>query len=189
MPSTIRAFIAIELPDAVRAVVRDVQQRLRTRGIDAKWVRPENLHLTLRFLGDIAPEQAAGLGALLGRATCSRPRFSLAAQGLGVFPGMRRPRVLWCGLGGDLEALSGLHAELAGGLAAAGFPDDDRPFRGHLTLARFKGPLDTGRLLAAIEAVGTYPPVPFAVERVCLLQSQLTNAGPIYTRLAAAGLK
>ena len=104
----VRAFIAVEIPDVIKAAMREVQDGLRKSGADVGWVRPEGVHLTLKFLGPVEAGRIRGLAAALERAVGGVKSFPLKAKGIGVFPSARAPRVVWLGLEGDMGALSAL---------------------------------------------------------------------------------
>lgn len=188
MTQPLRTFIAIELPVAVSRELAAIQQRLRDRGLKLRWVKPGNIHLTLKFLGDIMPADIQDIEPAMQTAAQATPPFDLTVQGLGVFPGIRRPRVLWSGLGGAPERLARLYSSLEDDLAERGIAREKRPFKGHLTLARIKGALDSRRLLSAIEAEGLFEPLPLPVSELVLFQSRLQPAGAVYTPLVRIGL-
>ena len=187
MPATIRAFIAIPVPVMVRTFIGDIQQRLRGPGMDVRWVRPENVHLTLAFLGDIDAARVAAIGQQIDTAVMKIPSFSLSAGGTGVFPDLRRARVVWIGLKGDIDRLIALKTRLDALLATVGFSPERRTFRPHLTIGRPKR-----RLPAAV--VGVFDQMQdaasetFRVEQVNLYQSTLKPTGAVYTPLYTAPL-
>ena len=158
----IRAFIAIELPPAVRALLDTVQKELReSMGEGAgsvKWVRPEGTHLTLQFLGDVRTDQLAAIEQGIERACAGVGPFELNVEKLGVFPNLRRPRVIWIGLEGseqDKATLNRLHAGIAAQLSALGFKPD-HSFKPHLTLGRVRDAVTRDELAAIVETF-TYP--------------------------------
>jgi 2'-5' RNA ligase len=112
MPASLRAFIAAELPGDLRPELGRVQAALAAAGVRARWARPESIHLTLKFLGQVPVEAIARVAEGLAEAVDGQPAFRLAVGGLGAFPGLRRPRVVWVGLAGDIEALAGLQRRL-----------------------------------------------------------------------------
>lgn len=183
MTPPLRTFIAIELPMAVSRELAAIQQRLRDHGLKLRWVKPGNIHLTLKFLGDIMPADVQDIGSAMHAAAQATPPFDVTVQGLGVFPGILRPKVLWSGLGGAPERLVCLHSSLEDALAERGIAREKRPYKGHLTLARIKGALDSRRLVSAIEAEGMFEPLPLAVSELVLFQSRLQPTGAVYTPL------
>jgi 2'-5' RNA ligase len=189
MSQTIRAFIAIELPPAVVSVLEDVQQNLKALRLKARWVRPENIHLTLKFLGDIDPGDVAKLHRAMMAAAAGSAPFSLALGGIGVFPDPKRPRVVWAGFAGSMQPLMDLQRNLEDRLAEAGFPKDKRAFKGHLTLGRFKDRTDAGLIRQAMDRYPHLEGGPFEVARLILFRSELNPSGAVYTRLKQADLR
>lgn len=186
---TVRAFIAIEMPHTVMEVLERSRRVLQHAGISLRWVRPENVHLTLRFLGDISTDAINEVrNALEKTGSCCSP-FSLQVKGGGVFPGPARPRVVWLGIEGDVGGLKNVYKNLTGFLVMHGFPAEKRPFRGHLTIGRVKGRLETGRLLSALELLMPEESPPFTADRLCLFKSDLTPQGAVYSALARVRLQ
>lgn len=185
---TIRAFVAFELPDSVVASVRELQHGLKALKFKVRWVRTQQLHLTLKFLGDIGTERVDSIHRALALAVEGLTPLSLAARGLGAFPGIRRARVLWLGITGDVEGLLQLQRMIDLNLAAIGFAPEQRPFKAHLTLGRAKGDIDARKLLEAVQKYQDYRSEPFEVKRIELIRSDLKPEGPEYTRLATVAL-
>ncbi len=188
MGKTIRTFIAFEMPATFLRLAEGLQDRLRNRGVRLRWVRPQNIHLTLKFLGDILPEQMDDVVSAMNRASGTESSIALTAQGMGVFPGIKKPRVLWIGMGGQTDRLAQTVATLENCLEGAGFPPERRPFRAHLTLGRMKHALDSRQLLQAIEHEGCFEPEPFQATEMVLFKSDLRPQGAIYTPLARVPL-
>lgn len=183
MSDTIRSFIAIGLPEPVIAHIREVQSGLKARNLKMSWVRPENMHLTLKFLGNIKPSDVESIGReMAGAAKAYRP-FSLSAKGLGVFPSIKRPRVVWAGLRGDMAALIDMQKDLESRLEKIGFPKENKPFRGHLTLARGKGKIDSKSLLDSMNEIGHFESPVFVADELVLYKSDLKPSGAVYTDL------
>ena len=183
MAETIRSFIAVELPPEVRRQIGQLQEGLRQKGVKARWVNPDNLHLTLHFFGDIATEKIDPIREAADAAGSGSGPIRLAARSVGVFPGLRKARVIWTGVDGDLEALAILQQRLAAALEPIGFPPPRRRFRAHLTLGRFKKAPVPERLADAIEALGGFSSRPFTISQLILFKSRLTPEGAIYTRI------
>jgi 2'-5' RNA ligase len=189
IPGTLRAFVALEIPGEVLKTLEAVQSELRRRGVRARWVRPEGMHLTLKFLGDIPADRVAGVADALQSAAGRCGGFRLTAAGIGVFPGVRRPRVIWAGLSGATAALAQLQREIEERLAAVGFSREARDFHGHLTLGRFSA---EGHGTPLADVVASYASTIFGdveVREVALFQSDLRPQGPVYTALAKAKLR
>ena len=183
MPETIRTFIAFELPDTVLSALGRLQDDLKNRGLKAKWVRLQSIHLTLKFLGDIQADQVDPVAHQLAAAARGTGAFSLGAKGIGVFPNIRRPRVIWTGLAGDLETLGELQRNIDRALSEIGFAREKRPFKGHLTLGRFKGRTDSHRLAAALEALTEFDTRTFTAQQLVLFKSRLEPTGAVYSQL------
>lgn len=188
MGEKIRAFVAIHLPESVLHAIGKAQDRLRRCGFDIRWVRKEGIHLTLKFLGDIERDTVNRVRAAMEESAKGCSAFNLQGQGLGVFPNARRPRVVWVGIAGEVAALFALQGRLESELEAIGFARDKRRFRGHLTLGRVKGRLDTHRFMKAMEELGPFETGSFCVESVALFQSTLRPQGAVYSKLAKVRL-
>ncbi len=188
MADTIRAFVAFSLPADIIGHAAGLQSALKAQGLRLRWVKPQNLHLTLKFLGDIPAADAADVGRAMQRASQGTPPLALTVQGMGVFPGIRQPRVLWIGLGGQVEALQSLCARIEDELAGLGFAREKRGFKAHLTLARFKGRVAPDDLVQAFEQLGDYAPKPFEAKHLVLYKSDLRAQGAIYTPLTEVWL-
>ncbi len=190
----VRTFIAIEIPPAAQVTLAAVQEALQTvRGArDAvKWVRPEIIHITLQFLGDVPAARLSAVGEAVARACADVPTFTLRLSGAGAYPNTRRPRVLWVGLAGKLDVLAHLQSMVERELAGLGFPPEDRGFSPHLTLGRVRRDADPNAVRALGEAVAGLhieESAPFLVDAVQVMRSDLYPEGPIYTRLRTVSL-
>jgi 2'-5' RNA ligase len=177
---TIRAFIAIDLPAEIKAALGRVAETLGSslpRGA-VRWVRPAQMHLTIRFLGDTPLDRLPAIVAALDGAATGRAPFTLRLDGVGCFPNARRPRVVWVGLGGDGTALLAFKAALDAGLAPLGWPPEEKPFHAHLTLGRVKDE----RAAHGVDWTADVPPLELRVTAIHLIESQLRPDGPIYTQ-------
>ena len=181
----VRSFLAIKLPIQVIDAIEDLKGRLADAGIRARWVRPEQVHLTLRFLGDVPAVKFDSIRSCLTDVTEGVAPFSLSVQGLGVFPGIRRARVIWAGIGGETGLLEMLHARLEESLEKIGFAPETRRFSPHLTIGRMKKPPSPAMLTGAIRDCGQYSPLPFKVQGIHLIKSRLTKHGPVYSELGS----
>lgn len=186
MPPTIRAFIAIELPPSVISLLEKTQQGFKSAGLRAKWVRPENIHLTLKFLGNIDPGDIDKIGEAMSDAVKNFDPFTLAAGGVGVFPGIKRPRVIWVGLGGQTQSLFAVQRKLEDNLAVIGFAREKRQFKGHLTLGRFRQAVDPHTIQRVIQEHADLKSEEFTANRISLYQSDLKPTGPVYSDLKQA---
>lgn len=192
-----RAFVAIEMPDPVLRQIlngqRRMMQQLRTQQLErlVRWTPADNLHLTLRFLGEIDEEQRSQLEQSLARVAQKHPTITLFADGVGCFPNARRPNVIWCGIDGDLPALQRLQAEVERAACAVGLAAEEKPFKAHLTIGRLQRNAHSSQLQAVGASVthldATTPkterPVSALIQEVRLVRSELTPSGPLYTPL------
>ena len=183
MPETIRTFIAFALPDKILSALDRVQRDLKACGLRAKWVRVQGIHLTLKFLGDIEAHQVDPVADKMAAAVRGIDPFLLGAKGIGVFPNIRRPRVLWTGLAGDLKPLADLQRMIDAALSDIGFTREKRTFKGHLTLARFKGRTDSRQVAHALEAFAGFETPTFTAQQLVLFKSQLEPTGAVYSQL------
>lgn len=184
---SLRLFVAIDLPAEVRQALLRVQDDLRRAGADRlRWVRPEGVHLTLKFLGEVAAERVDAVEAAL-RSAIEPFELRLRLATLGGFGGVRL-RVVWVGLEGDVEPLAALAEQIERALTPLGFPRERRPFAAHLTLARVPDatPRDERERLASLLRRTSPSPMPSMVAtEVSLMRSVLGQGGAVYTRLAA----
>ncbi|MFA5309854.1 MAG: RNA 2',3'-cyclic phosphodiesterase [Dehalococcoidales bacterium] len=193
MMEQIRSFVAIELPQDVKRALASLEEKLKASGgAPVKWVEPESIHLTLKFLGDIESGAAGGITAALKEAARGTRPFSIAVSGLGVFPDTRRVRVVWVGLTGDLDILAGLQKRVEAALVPLGFPAEGRAFTPHLTIARvrdYAAPDARQALGQLISKTSFGASHEIKVSGFSLMRSQLTREGPVYTRLSTIGLQ
>jgi len=180
---TFRAFSAIDRPESVKSFLSEAQEALKLYGFRVKWVRPQNIHLTLKFLGNTATADTDKIAEAMTLAAKNCPVASLTAKGIGVFPNVRRPRVIWAGLNGQLEILANLQQTLDAHLADLGFPRETRAFKSHLTLGRVKGKIASDRMKAAIDKLKEFESEPFETNQVVLFKSKLRPTGAVYTRV------
>lgn len=188
----IRSFIAIEMPPEVRKSLTRLQQGLKAGGPPVKWVEPENLHLTLQFLGNIDAAKAGDITAAIEKAAVGMRPFRIEIGGLGAFPDTRRVNVVWVGLTGELEKLEKLQKNIGANLTPLGLPPETRPFTPHLTIGRvrdFARPEERITMGRTIEKTDYSVKYKVDVAAVNLMKSQLTREGPIYSKLAAVALK
>mgnify|MGYP002624202542 CR=1 FL=1 len=181
----IRAFLALSLSPETRDHIHNLQQKLRPSLPPLNWVRPEHIHVTVRFLGTIPAQMVDQLFDAL-RGLCARiPPFMLNIQGIGVFPHTRSPKVLWAGLTGSVDRLIGLQEHVQIVLEPLGFPIEDKSFHPHVTLARIKS--DWGKVGKALTAGGYLESrdvvSAMAVDHMVLYRSELSSSGPCYTVL------
>jgi 2'-5' RNA ligase len=184
-----RLFTALELPRAVKDAAGQVQAGLKSSGADVKWVGPQGMHLTLKFLGEVDETLLPGVTRALETACRGRAALELELRGCGAFPGRGRPQVVWLGLGGQVEELAALAGAVDAAMAALGFDPERRPFRAHLTLGRVrrrgKGrkPPSSAPLSRALAGVADYRGPSFRAQRAALIKSTLTPRGAVYDPL------
>jgi len=181
----VRAFIAIELPETLKKKLGALAASLSTSKMAAKWVKPKNLHITLKFLGEVPEEGLSAIITVLEKLGQSYDQFTVKAEGFGCFPARGKPRVLFVEIG-QRRILQTLVAELEEHLAELGFSKEGR-FKAHITLARFKGTHNLSRFKQGLETV----PVNecFTVDALTLYKSILTAVGPTYQAVHVAKLK
>lgn len=181
----IRAFLAVELSSDIREKLSSLQQQLKKTLPPINWVRPESIHLTLKFLGYVEPSRISQLLSVLEAIGKKQNNFSIDVHGVGVFPQVKRPRILWVGLSGNTPALQDLVLEIESMLEPFGFPPEEKSYHPHLTLARIKrenatvgAALLENRILESEQRLGT-----LHVDRFTLFQSDLDSSGATYTAL------
>jgi 2'-5' RNA ligase len=189
--SLVRAFIAFELPQTVLDKIERLQEQIKQdvpSGL-VRWVRPEGIHLTLRFLGDVPEIQISDIASAMHQACRPYARFDISIAGLGCFPNASRPRVIWVGVGEQTGTLAGLQQEVERSLVPLGFSPETRTFHPHLTLGRVKG-----RDRERVQALGEYVTRAkvkighIQMASVSLIRSELLPGGAVYTQLAEAKL-
>lgn len=189
----IRSFIAIELPEEVRAGLRRLQNELKLPEHSfVKWVAPDGIHLTLKFLGNISPQKVTDITSVMEQASQGISPFHLEVTEVGAFPNMRQPRVLWVGIKGEIDKLVAWQQRLDNGLVPLGFAKEARAFTPHLTLARLRegcspgDKRDFGEMVTKTPVEMSYK---FNVTSLNLMKSQLLPGGAVYSRLAEVKLK
>jgi RNA 2',3'-cyclic 3'-phosphodiesterase len=192
LPEELRLFIGCELPEDWLTALAEASRTLAKNGLGGlRWVRPEGMHLTLKFLGDAGRHLLPDLSDALHTACQGQPAFNLRLGALGSFGGRGGVRVVWAGIEGDVKALQILQRRVDDAVGQLGFARELRPYSPHLTLARVpeSAPSDTGaRVAAALRRVKPAETGPFIVSETSLIRSQLGPGGARYTRLAAAAL-
>lgn len=191
----IRAFIAIELPEELKQQIAALQENLKRSGADVKWVEPRNLHLTLKFLGNIEEAQVAPLTEALRSSRLLPPPFSLTFEGIGAFPKTTSPRVIWVGLTKGCKELERLVEAVETVCEEARFPKEERPFKAHLTIGRLPARRTARQagirwrdrlalLIKRIQVAEFRSSSSARIDRLILFQSTLSPQGPTYTPLA-----
>lgn len=181
-----RTFIAIDLSAAARDEIERIEKELQKTDAPVGWVKPERIHLTLKFLGDVGDEQIEDIKAALEKVASGASAFRLKPLGCGAFPTIKQMRVVWVGVHGEEEALLCLQKEVEKAMALLGFKPEDRPFRAHLTLGRVKGRQNLRALQEALLAHQTFEAEAFDVTELVLYKSELRREGALYTPLFRA---
>lgn len=186
----IRAFIAIELPETIHQKLDEIEKQIQTRAGErarraVRWVPASNMHLTLKFLGEVSTGNVQALAQILKNEANRHARFELTIQGLGAFPNLRHPRVIWVGTEGPAE-LANMQKAIDAETRQLGYPAEERPFSPHLTLGRISQNAHPDEIAQVVRAlsemqVGMLGQVP--VERIHLFRSDLRPAGAVYTSL------
>ncbi len=184
-----RTFLAFKPPDAIGHRIEGLQNRLRAKELGARWVKPTNIHLTLKFLGETDPAAGAAIQSAMQAAVAGQAPLELALGGVGGFPHLNRPRVLWLAVEAASERLQTIQHVLETRLALCGFQSEKRRFKAHLTIGRIRNPKRWRAADAAIaRGLQDLPPEPFTVDALIWYESRLCPGGAQYTALARAPL-
>ncbi|MBN1351281.1 RNA 2',3'-cyclic phosphodiesterase [candidate division KSB1 bacterium] len=179
----LRIFIAIAIPAEIKTRIDDLQSALKGFRSRISWTKPDNVHLTLKFLGDVEKQSIEAVSAAIDSACTGAAPFELSVQGTGAFPNSRAPRVLWVGFEGELEKLFDLQKHVERELAAIGLPEETRKFSAHLTIGRVKSLSGIQPVMQTL-AASVFDGGKFVVNQVDVMQSVLHRDGAIYTRLS-----
>jgi RNA 2',3'-cyclic 3'-phosphodiesterase len=189
---THRLFVALEPSDPVRrrigAAAAAIRRASARAADEVRWVPPENVHLTLQFLGAVPEERVPAVEEAVRAAAAGSHPLSLEVKGAGGFPNARRPRVVWIGLAGDVDALGALVADLGRRLAPLGFPPEERRFSPHLTIGRARDGRGAPGLAGAVAEAAQADGITWRVSDVVLVESHLSPHGPRYEALVRAPL-
>ena len=189
LPSPLRTFIAVELDDEARCQLKTLQMALQPLVPPnlVRWVAPENVHITLKFLGDTQPDQVAAVTSALDGVGPTLAPFQVTLAGRGCFPNFRRPNVIWVGLVDHGQRLQKLVAAVERSVSPLGWPTEARPFRPHLTLGRINDNAtsrERGLIGAAVELFEVGELSTLAVSALCFIRSDLKSSGPVYMALS-----
>jgi RNA 2',3'-cyclic 3'-phosphodiesterase len=182
----IRTFIAIDLPPGLREDLESLQSKLQKADAPVSWVKVDRVHLTLKFLGDVAPERINSFRDALAAVSGKTSPFRLKPLGCGAFPSIKQIRVVWVGLQGDDEALRKLQQEVEKAMIPFGFEPEGRPFKPHLTLGRARGKQRLHKLQDLLLANHGFEAEDFDVTELVLYKSELRPEGARYTPLFRA---
>ena len=176
----LRAFIALDLPDGLKKEMEELLFHLKKAGADVKWAHPQNMHLTLKFLGDTPPDRIAHVKNFLEVLSRKQKPFVMHCAGLGGFPDLDHPRVLWVGVDEGEEELKALARAIESEAAEIGSPKEERAFSAHLTLGRVRGRMNLERLVREMKGTPFLSAEKAAMDHLTLYKSHLTAEGPLY---------
>jgi 2'-5' RNA ligase len=190
---TVRSFIAIELPEETRKEIGSLQTRLKMNDQNyIKWVSPDSMHLTLKFLGDIDTAKTGEILEAIEESVAGVSPFRLKISGLGVFPNLKRIQVVWVGISGEINTLRQIQNDIETILAVLGYPEEGREFTPHLTLGRVRYSVPSQDMMKFANIItSTIFEIPgeIIVDSINLIESQLRPSGAIYTKIGSAQLK
>lgn len=189
MKPTIRTFVAVEINAAVRGRAAELIEQLRAASADVKWVEVQNLHLTLKFLGEVASRETARVCEAVQRGAAELEPFKLEVRGAGAFPNARRPRTIWLGSGSGEQEMVALHGAIEKPLKKLGYRPEHRRFHPHLTIGRVRrggpGVAELGQL---VQQQADFFAGRITVSELVVFSSQLDRTGPTYEALSRAKL-
>ncbi len=177
-----RTFIAIELPEEIKKQIEQLQAPLKRTDTFVSWVKPGNIHITLKFLGEVPEDKINEVFSATQKALEGTRKFTMSLKGTGVFPNLRRPRVIWIGTGSGEEELSIMAKRIEEEMERVGFPKEKRKFSAHFTVGRVKSPRNIEKLMELVESTD-FQTEDIEVNEVVVMRSQLHPAGAIYTPL------
>lgn len=182
----IRAFIAVELTPDVQDILAVVQAQLKKSGADIKWVRPKNIHLTLKFLGNIPSENITRIYDAMRDTVKEQHPFSITLTHIGAFPKIERPKVVWIGAEENQSDIRQISTSLEERLASLNFKKEERDFKAHITIGRVRSSLNRHHLIKALKTFRLEHAIIQHVDHITLFKSTLTPKGPIYEILEQA---
>ena len=185
MNNIIRIFLAVKIPGDIIALIRGLQRDIQAYNLNVKWVKPENIHLTLNFLGNTHISELKDISCAMEGVASDFTPFLLSAKGVGVFPDLRRPKVIWIGLFQETDSLALLQKQISIRLDNIGINTKKQRFKGHVTIGRVKGKgqMDKTLLDEILNTHQQFCSKTFLVDRIYLLQSELKPTGPVYSKL------
>jgi len=185
----LRTFIAIELDESVQTSLRDIQTELKSVGADISWVRPRNIHITLKFLGEIPLKKVKAVTEMLPEVFSQIPSFPIELGGLGVFPNIEHPKIIWVDVCKGAAGVKRLAATLENALCRLGYPKERREFTAHVTLGRVRSMKNADALGQAIQNFKFKQSFAQTVSKIVFFKSTLSSQGSIYEPLATVELK
>ncbi len=186
-----RVFVAIDIPEEIRRRAAYYIEALRSafRNTRVSWTRPEKLHLTLRFIGDVDDSQLEDLQRIVAQSMNAIPRFTLRIQSTGVFPSVRKPRVLWLGISDDTSRLPEISGRIDSELEKCGLTPDKKQNQPHVTIGRIKNTGAESERLARLHLNSKIEPVEFPVRELVIYESTLLPTGSVYSSISRHILK
>jgi 2'-5' RNA ligase len=184
----IRTFIAVDIAKPIRDRTIALQETLARTGTEVNWVEPQNLHVTLLFLGEVDNREVPRVCQLVAGCTQKHAAFPMSVETVGCFPNPRRPRVVWVGIGEGAEPLCAIHDALEVALQDLGYRREERRYTPHITLGRVKGDHPTDELAAVLAKKADWKAGEMTVQELLIMSSELTPKGPMYTVLSRTKL-
>lgn len=188
MTNSLRSFIALDLCNEQKAILKNIQTRLKAADADVKWVEPDNFHITLKFLGIIPQHEITPIAEIMDSQAKETASFSIEFGGLGAFPSVERPDIIWAGLTQGQQQLTALADILEEALFLRGFPKETKKFHPHITIGRKRTNHNINALSAALKTTPLISTVQKALH-ITLFQSDLSSDGPRYSVLHQSHLK
>ena len=189
----IRAFIAVQLPEGLKKELADLETQFKKNSPPViKWVDPNSIHITLKFLGEISTDSIEELMLAIEESARGIQPFQLEVRELGAFPGLDRTQILWVGIKGAVEKIEELQKRIEANTAQLGFSRENRPFTPHLTLGRVRDgarPNELQRIGKLLSEINFYASHHVDVKAIDLMKSRLTPTGAIYTCIGSVKLK
>jgi len=184
-----RTFIAVGISSEARERIAQIQAEFRSVGPDVKWVEPENLHITLKFLGEVEKERLLEVIEKTKLGVGEISNFKVHLSGLGTFPSVKSPRIVWVGVSQGKDELRRLSEGIEENLSHLGFPKEKRGFSAHLTIGRVRSPKGKEKLVKKIEELEATDVGEFPVDKVLVMESQLSSKGPTYRIIEVVNLR
>jgi len=187
--NTIRAFIAVEIDNQTKQKISELISDLKKSNADVKWITENQMHLTLKFLGNIDENKVADISNALSRIADNLSAFTINFSGLGAFPGMNHPRVVWLGVNKGAESLIKLNEKIETAMEKTGFKKENRKFEPHLTLARIRSSKNISNLIKLIDEVNFSAENDTHIDKLVLFQSTLNPKGALYKIILGKNLR
>lgn len=185
----LRTFVAFEISEELRDAGRDVIRQLSEVADGVRWVKPQNMHVTLKFLGEVEDRELNDVCRAVSGAAAGLSSFSLDCRSVGAFPNTKRPATLWMGLDDPHDQLHHLQGRIEESAAAIGFAQEHRPYRGHITLGRIRTRRENGPLTTMLNEMANREFADFSVNELIVFSSEMERSGPVYTAISRIPLK